>query len=154
MTEATINEPGIVKRALAGHAAIGLLAGALIYLIAITGAMIVVHDRWQRWEEPSVVETGATLSPVAAQASLGAALEREKDLPNTEHLYIRMPTHDLPRAVVTTDNKRDDTPPHIGTFHVRQTQQRSRPAFHHTTPSFYLHNDCTFASDAFALRAP
>ena len=105
MTEATINEPGIVKRALAGHAAIGLLAGALIYLIAITGAMIVVHDRWQRWEEPSVVETGVTLSPAAAQASLGAALEREKDLPKTEHLYIRMPTQDLPRAVVTTDNK-------------------------------------------------
>lgn len=105
MTEATTTEPGIVKRALAGHASIGLLAGALIYLIAITGAMIVVHDRWQRWEEPNFAETGAVLTPAAAQASMGAALEREKNLPKTEHLYIRMPTHDLPRAVVTTDNK-------------------------------------------------
>lgn len=105
MIEATTKEPGIVKRALAGHASIGLLAGALIYLIAITGAVIVVHDRWQRWEEPNVVETGTTVSPQAAQASLGAVLEREKGLPETEHLYIRMPTADLPRAVVTTDNK-------------------------------------------------
>ncbi len=98
-------EPGIVKRALAGHASIGLLAGALIYLIAITGAMIVVHDRWQRWEQPTIAETGATLGSAAAQASMSAALAREKGLPRTEHLYIRMPTSDLPRAVVTTDNK-------------------------------------------------
>lgn len=105
MNEMSAREPGIVKRALAGHASIGLLAGALIYLIAITGAMIVVHDRWQRWEEPTVAETGAVLSPQAAQASLGAVLEREGGLPTTEHLYIRMPTADLPRAVVTTDNK-------------------------------------------------
>lgn len=94
-----------VKRALSGHAAIGLLAGALIYLIAVTGAMIVVHDRWQRWEQPNTVETGERLSPAAAQASLARVLAREKDLPATEHLYIRMPTPDLPRAVVTTDNK-------------------------------------------------
>lgn len=104
MTSAN-TDPGIVKRALSGHAAIGLLAGALIYLIAITGAMIVVHDRWQRWEEPGVVETGLILTPAAAQASLGAALARETGLPKTEHLYIRMPTADLPRAVVTTDNR-------------------------------------------------
>lgn len=104
MTAAS-TETGFVKRALAGHAAIGLLAGALIYLIAITGAMIVVHDRWQRWEQPNTIETGETMTPAAAQASLGAALAREKGLPRTEHLYLRMPTPDLPRAVVTTDNK-------------------------------------------------
>lgn len=98
-------EKTFVKRALSGHAAIGLLAGALIYLIAITGAMIVVHDRWQRWEQPNTVETGAQLSPQAAQASLANVLAREGNSPKTEHLYIRMPTDDLPRAVVTTDNK-------------------------------------------------
>ncbi|MEZ5679817.1 MAG: PepSY domain-containing protein [Erythrobacter sp.] len=104
MTGAT-TDMGFVRRALSGHAAIGLLAGALIYLIAITGAMIVVHDRWQRWEQPGVTETGDHLSPTAAQASLERVLAREGDLPRTEHLYIRMPTEDLPRAVVTTDNK-------------------------------------------------
>lgn len=98
-------DTSFVKRALSGHASIGLLAGALIYLIAITGAMIVVHDRWQRWEQATTIETGTHLSPEAAQASLADALARERDLPQTAHLYIRMPTEDLPRAVVTTDNK-------------------------------------------------
>ncbi|HEU4820342.1 MAG TPA: PepSY-associated TM helix domain-containing protein [Qipengyuania sp.] len=97
-------EPNIVKRALAGHASIGLLAGALIYLIALTGCMIVVHERWQRWEQPNIAEAPA-LSPAAAQASLAPVLEREQGLPKTAHLFVRMPTHDLPRAVVTTDNK-------------------------------------------------
>ena len=100
----TAAEPNIVKRALAGHASIGLLAGALIYLIAITGCIIVVHDRWQRWEQPNIAES-AVLSPAAAQASLGASLAQERDLPKTAHLFVRMPTADLPRAVVTTDNK-------------------------------------------------
>ena len=98
-------ETTFVKRALSGHASIGLLAGALLYLIAITGAMIVVHDRWQRWEQPDLVETGETLTPQAAQASLPQVLAQESELPPTAHLYIRMPTEDLPRAVVTTDNK-------------------------------------------------
>lgn len=107
MTETTPPTPpeaGLVKRALAGHASIGLLAGALIYLIAITGCIIVVHERWQRWEQPDIAES-VVLSPTAAQASLGAALAQERDSPKTAHLFIRMPTHDLPRAVVTTDNK-------------------------------------------------
>ena len=94
----------LVKRALSGHAALGLLAGALIYLIAITGTLIVVLERWQRWEQPAVAET-QILSPAAAQAAIPNVLAREADLPQTAHLYIRMPTADLPRAVVTTDNK-------------------------------------------------
>ena len=57
-TAAPAPDQSFVKRALAGHASIGLLAGALIYLIAITGAMIVVHDRWQRWEQPAVGKAG------------------------------------------------------------------------------------------------
>ena len=102
--QAAAADTGIVKRALAGHASIGLLAGALIYLIALTGSVIVVGDRWQRWEQPNMAEA-PLLSPAAAQASLGAALARERDLPKTASLFVRMPTPDLPRAVVTTDNK-------------------------------------------------
>lgn len=101
---ASATEPNIVKRALSGHASIGLLAGALIYLIAITGCIIVVHDRWQRWEQPNIAES-PVLAPAAAQASIGAALAQERESPKTAHLFIRMPTPDLPRAVVTTDNK-------------------------------------------------
>ena len=46
----------LAKRALSGHAAIGLLASALLYIVALTGAIAVIHDRWQRWEEPNIPE--------------------------------------------------------------------------------------------------
>lgn len=93
----------LVKRALGGHAAIGLLASALLYIIALSGSLIVIHDRWQRWEQPNVAET-ETLSPAAAQAALGAGLAVDTGKPKTTHLYLRLPTTDLPRSVVTTDH--------------------------------------------------
>jgi uncharacterized iron-regulated membrane protein len=93
----------LVQRALGGHAAIGLLAGALLYIIALSGALVVIHDRWQRWEQPGIAET-ETLSPAAAQAAMAAVIASEKGKPATTHLYLRMPTPDLPRAVVTTDH--------------------------------------------------
>ena len=94
----------LVKRALSGHASLGLVAAALIYLIALTGTMVVVLEKWQRWEQPNIAES-LHLSPEAAQTAIPNVLDRERNLPSTEHLYIRMPTADLPRAVVTTDNK-------------------------------------------------
>lgn len=93
----------LVRRALGGHAAIGLLAGAILYLIALSGTLVVIHDRWQRWEQPAIVET-ATLSPGAAQAAIVAGLAQDAGKPRTTHIYLRMPTDDLPRPVVTTDH--------------------------------------------------
>lgn len=93
----------LVKRALGGHAAIGLLACAIVYIISLTGSLIVIHDRWQRWEQPDVAEM-ATLPPPAAQAAMSYVLALEKTGPKSTHLYIRLPTDELPRAVVTTDN--------------------------------------------------
>lgn len=93
----------LVQRALGGHAAIGLLVSALIYVIALSGSIIVMHDRWQRWEQPGIAET-ETLAPAAAQAAMAAVVARDAAKPRTTHLYIRMPTEDLPRAVVTTDH--------------------------------------------------
>lgn len=103
MTQKAENRQTLVQRALSGHAAIGLLAGALIYIIALTGTLVVIHDRWQRWEQPDVAET-STLSPTAAQAAMLAGLAQDRGKPTTTHLYIRMPNADLPRGVVTTDH--------------------------------------------------
>ncbi len=91
------------QRALGGHAAIGLLASALLYIIALSGSIVVIHDRWQRWEQPDIAET-ATLPPAAAQRAMAAAVAHDAGKPATTHLYIRMPTPDLPRAAVTTDH--------------------------------------------------
>ena len=92
----------LVRRALGGHAAIGLLASALIYIVCLSGTLVMIHDRWQRWEQPNVPEMSA-LSPHAVQRAITAALAREAGTPATTHLYVRMPGAELPRATVTTD---------------------------------------------------
>lgn len=93
----------LVQRALSGHGAIGLLAGALIYIIALSGTLIVVHERWQRWEQPRVADS-AGIAPAAVQRAIEAVVASEKGKPRTTHLYVHMPTEGLPRTVVTTDH--------------------------------------------------
>lgn len=95
---------GFVQRALAGHAAIGLLASALIYIIALTGTLAVIHERWQRWEQPDIAET-AVITPAAVQRAAEAAIANEAGMPKTKHLFVHLPSDSLPRTVVTTDNK-------------------------------------------------
>jgi uncharacterized iron-regulated membrane protein len=89
---------GLVRRALAGHAALGLIAAGLIYLVSLTGTLAVIHDRWQRWEQPDVPEF-ATLSPSAAQAATVAAFGTGPAHPGL--IAIQLPTDDLPRAILT-----------------------------------------------------
>ena len=92
----------LVQRALGGHAAIGLIAGALLYIIALSGSLVVIHDRWQGWEQPAV-PASMGITPAAVQRALAAGLAKDAGKPRTTHLYVRMPTADLPRTVVTSD---------------------------------------------------
>jgi uncharacterized iron-regulated membrane protein len=94
----------LVKRALSGHAAIGLLAGALMYLIALSGTLIVVHEEWQRWEQPGIAEM-ARIDPAAVQSAGEKVLASEAGKPRTGHFYVHLPNDALPRTVITTDNQ-------------------------------------------------
>lgn len=90
-------QPGLVRRALAGHGALGLLVAGLLYIVALTGTLAVMHDRWQRWEQPGVPEF-VMLSPAAAQAAMVTAVAEAGPSPVT----LQLPTDDLPRAIVST----------------------------------------------------
>lgn len=94
----------LVRRALSGHAAIGLLAGALLYLICLSGTLIVVHEEWQRWEQPTVAES-AEIAPAAVQRAASAVLASEAGKKPTEHFFVHLPNDALPRTVITTDNQ-------------------------------------------------
>lgn len=94
-------QPGLVRRALAGHGALGLLAAGLLYLVALTGTLAVIHDRWQRWEQPDVPEYNH-LSPDAVQAAMAAALAPAPGKPPPTLVTVQMPGPDLPRGLVTT----------------------------------------------------
>lgn len=93
-----------VQRALSGHAAIGLLASALLYLICLTGTVVVFYQEWQRIEQPGAPEM-TTITPDAVQRGIAAVLATEKDKPATTHLYVHMPVDGLPRTTITTDHQ-------------------------------------------------
>src|SRR5690606_33440635 len=47
-------ETSTVKNALSAHAAIGLLAGALLYLVSLSGTVLVFYDELRRIEQPGL----------------------------------------------------------------------------------------------------
>lgn len=96
-----VPESSSVKRALSAHAAIGLLAGALLYLVSLTGTVAVFYQEWQRIEQSDAPMVRA-IEPAAVQRAIEAVLAREEK--PTTHLYVHMPADALPRATVTTDH--------------------------------------------------
>lgn len=97
-------EASTVKRALSAHAAVGLIAGALLYLVCLTGTLSVFYAEWQRIEQPRAPEMAA-IAPEAVQRGVVAVLATERGKPATSHLYVHLPVEDLPRATITTDSR-------------------------------------------------
>ncbi len=95
-------ETSTVKRALAAHAAIGLLGGALLYLVCLSGSLLVFYEEWQRFEQPTPPQMTA-ISPDAVQRGMEAMLAREQGKPPTTHFYVDMPLEELPTTRVITD---------------------------------------------------
>jgi len=95
-------ESSTVKRSLSAHAAIGLLAGALLYIVCLSGTLLVFYEEWQRFEQatpPQMTE----IDPAAAQRGMEAMLAREEGKPPMTHFYIDMPLEELPTTRVITD---------------------------------------------------
>jgi uncharacterized iron-regulated membrane protein len=97
-------ESSTVKRALSAHAAIGLLAGMLLYIVSLTGTVAVFYEEWQRIEQPNAPEMAA-IDPHAVQRGVAAVLASEAGKPRTTHLYVHLPVESLPRATITTDSQ-------------------------------------------------
>lgn len=98
----TAPDNSTVRRALSAHAAIGLIAGALLYLVSLTGTLAVFYEEWQRVEQPRAPEMTA-IAPEAVQRGVEAVLATEGK--PTTHLYVHLPAEHLPRTVVTTDHR-------------------------------------------------
>lgn len=92
-----------VRNALSAHSAVGLLCCALLYLICITGTVVVLYEEWHRIEQPRAPEMAA-ISPQAVQNAIDNILADEAGNPaTTTHLYVHLPSGALPRTTVTTD---------------------------------------------------
>jgi len=93
-----------VKRALSAHAAIGLLAGALLYIVSLSGTIAVFSEEWQRIEQPVAPEM-TSIDPQAVQRGIDAVIASEAGKPRTTHLYVHLPVEAVPRTVITTDTQ-------------------------------------------------
>lgn len=105
-TDRRLSGPGspFVREALSVHAAIGLLAGALLYILCVSGTLVVIHQEWQRWEQPRMPDTPG-ISAAAVERGALSVLESEAGMPRTTHLWVHLPTAGLQRAIVTTDHQ-------------------------------------------------
>ena len=81
--------PKFVQAMLAGHSALGLAFAALIYIVCLTGTVVVFMYELQRWEQPDVAPI---LQPVAAEAVTNAlqAGQRQALADNAAHDLFMM----------------------------------------------------------------
>ena len=92
--------PGLVKDALSAHRWLGLMVGALMYLICLSGALLVFQTELERWEQPMVPEFLDYDREAAGSAFNRAILD-----PGfvTEHMYLVLPTEDSPRLRIASE---------------------------------------------------
>tara|TARA_R110001592_G_scaffold363396_2_gene687700 strand:+ start:120898 stop:122331 length:1434 start_codon:yes stop_codon:yes gene_type:complete len=93
--------PALVRQSLASHSWLGLLAGAMMYLVCLSGTLAVFYPELERWEQPEVQEY-RDIDPSLLDAAYSEAIARDPG--ETEHVFIGLPHSDMPRATVATDN--------------------------------------------------
>lgn len=92
--------PRFVARMLSGHTVVGLAASVLLYVLCLSGTVMVFHEEFARWEQPGSPEF-QDVQPAAVHAAALNGLERVEERPH--HFFIAMPVENMPRMTVTAD---------------------------------------------------
>ncbi|MGD8175154.1 PepSY-associated TM helix domain-containing protein [Marinimicrobium sp. ARAG 43.8] len=92
--------PALVKNSLASHSWLGLLTGALMYWVCLSGTLAVLYQDFERWETPQVPEF-TEVSPEDLETAYQTFMEGQEA---TEHAYILMPRPGMPRTVLMSDH--------------------------------------------------
>ncbi len=87
----------LVRRALSAHSGVGLAIGALMYLLCLTGALVVFFDEFERWEQPAVAED-TTYTAAQLEAAAASFLAAVPQVPET--VYLVLPSESMPRLHV------------------------------------------------------
>ena len=89
----------MVRATLAGHSGLGLAVAALLYMICLTGTVLVFDHELRRWENPEGPIMVALTAEDAEQAVRDAVALFE-GRPEGDNLLIHVPTEDMPRLMV------------------------------------------------------
>jgi uncharacterized iron-regulated membrane protein len=92
----------LVKQSLSGHSWLGLFVGTLMYIVCLTGTLSVFYPEFQRWEQANVEES-FNYDIVALEGTFNDLISDESVV--TEHMYLNLPTSDMPRTTIATEGE-------------------------------------------------
>lgn len=129
--------PSLVRNALSGHSWLGLLTGALMYLICLSGTLVVYYKYFERWEQPEVPEF-QQLAPSLVDHAYRNVLSQPQQV--SGDMLIMLPAEDSPRAYVASS---------IGAWFLQPDGRRGDAIAHPWTDMLanlhlYLHLPSTF----------
>lgn len=84
-----------VDRILAGHAGLGVAAAALLYILCVTGTLMVFNQEIVRWEQPDVPEIAPGASVDANKVARNAITGNDEA--TSRDLTVLLPTKGMPR---------------------------------------------------------
>lgn len=88
----------LIKDSLSSHSWMGLTVSALMYLVCLTGTIVVFFEEFERWEQPNIEEYNQL-----PNSSLDIAIAQfyQRVQSPAPQLYIVLPTEAVPRAHVS-----------------------------------------------------
>jgi uncharacterized iron-regulated membrane protein len=92
--------PQLVKSSLASHSWLGLFLGGLMYIICLSGTIVIFYEEIERWEQP-LADEHISLSPQQLEDSFNNYIASGAEI--TEHMYLVFPNEALPRYKVSGD---------------------------------------------------
>ena len=93
----------LVKSSLSSHSWLGLLVGGLMFIICLSGTLVVFYEEIERWEQP-VAEENVVIAPQVLENSFNQYIA-SSDTNVTEHMYIVFPNEALPRYKFSSDTE-------------------------------------------------
>ena len=90
------------KPALHAHQWVSVFLSAFLYLVCLSGTLVVFNQELERWEQPQIEEFDAVSADAVSKALTDFATENTAQ---TEHYHVVFPTSGIPRLVVENDHK-------------------------------------------------
>lgn len=93
--------PQFVRAMLAGHSALGIAFAALIYIVCLSGTLVVFLHELQRWEQPDAPVVQGSLTPEAVAAALDGTYRKALAANAAHDIFLMGPNPSQSRFLAT-----------------------------------------------------